>query len=64
MSDIDPRREFELNMTRRQLFGRGALGLGTASMAGLFGADLKASGGQDATGLHHAPTAKRVIYLL
>lgn len=63
MSHIDPRRELELNMTRRQLFGRGALGLGTASMAGLFGADLKASGGQDATGLHHAPKAKRVIYL-
>ena len=33
-------REFDLNMTRRQLFGRSALGLGTATMAQLLGADL------------------------
>ena len=33
-------RETELMMTRRQLFGRTALGLGTAAMAGLMGRDL------------------------
>ena len=50
-------RETELMMTRRQLFGRTALGLGTAAMAGLMqGADLK-------NGLHHPAKAKRVIYL-
>ncbi len=69
MNDIDPRREFELMMTRRQLFGRTALGLGTAAMANLFGSDLRASGegseaaAQAAPGMHHPATAKRVIYL-
>ncbi len=49
--------------TRRQLFGRSALGLGTAALAGLLGNDLRAdtSGTLDAT--HHPATAKRVIYL-
>ena len=37
-------RDFELNLTRRQLFGRGALGLGTAAMAQLMGTDLQAQG--------------------
>ena len=32
-------RETDLMMTRRQLFGRSALGLGTAAMAGLMGRD-------------------------
>ncbi len=54
-------RESELMMTRRQLFGKAALGLGTAAMADLmesnaFGADLKG-------GMHHVAKAKRVIYL-
>jgi len=55
-------------MTRRQLFGRAALGLGTAAMTNLFGRDLWAEGGKEnvlgepATP-HHAPKAKRVIYL-
>ena len=65
---IDPLREYELLMTRRQLFGRTALGLGTATMAHLFG-DLYAADGEpsaaDATtsGMHHPARAKRVIYL-
>ena len=35
-------RESDLMMTRRQLFGRAALGLGTAAMAKLLGNDLLA----------------------
>ncbi|MEE3175945.1 MAG: DUF1501 domain-containing protein [Verrucomicrobiota bacterium] len=66
MQTPDPLREFDLNLTRRQLFGRSALGLGTAAMAQLFNDQ---SFGLDKTsqashgGLHHAPKAKRVIYL-
>ena len=59
MNETDPRREFELMMTRRQLFGRTALGLGTAAMANLFGSDLRAAGEgsqaavQATPGMHH-----------
>ncbi|MHC4993777.1 MAG: DUF1501 domain-containing protein [Planctomycetota bacterium] len=61
MNSQNPHRELELNMTRRQLFGRGALGLGAASLAGLLSDDLRAA---DSTqGPHFAPRAKRVIYL-
>ena len=66
MQHTDPYREYEFNLTRRQLFGRAALGLGTAAMANLFGSDLLAADGDDGAvkaGLHHAPKAKRVIYL-
>ncbi len=63
-------REYELLLTRRQLFGRTAVGVGTVALASLlderlFAADrdpsLKASGALPA--LHFAPKAKRVIYL-
>ena len=56
----DPDRERELLLTRRQLFGRSALGVGTASLAGLLG---QAGIAESASGLHHAPKAKHVIYL-
>ncbi|MCH2113291.1 MAG: DUF1501 domain-containing protein [Pirellulales bacterium] len=59
----DPFREHQLMMTRRQLFGRAALGLGTAAMASLWGRDLTAASSSAHSGLHHAPKAKRVIYL-
>ena len=58
--------ESQLMMTRRQLFGRSALGLGTAAMAGLMGPDVfGATKGNAALngGLHHVAKAKRVIYL-
>ena len=35
MEQPDPQREHDLMMTRRQFFGRSALGLGTAAMASL-----------------------------
>ena len=67
MNNRNPLREYDLLLTRRQLFGRGALGLGTAAMAGLLGSDLlageAASGETTAEGLHHPAKAKRVIYL-
>ena len=64
MNDINPLREYDLSLTRRQLFGRSALGLGTAAMAGLLGSDLLAKDAESrADGLHHPAKAKRVIYL-
>jgi hypothetical protein len=62
-NSVHPQREFELMMTRRQLFGRSALGLGTAAMAGLFANDLQAKDGAKQNVTHHAAKAKRVIYL-
>src|SRR5450755_262754 len=72
---MNPLREAELLMTRRQLFGRAAMGVGTAALsrlltlgglgglAGLadaFGAD----GNHGIPGMpNFAPKAKRVIYL-
>ena len=58
----DPIREADLNMTRRQFFGKTALGVGTAAMAGMLAPDLFAQGAQE-IGLHHKAKAKRVIYL-
>ncbi len=63
MQTVDPFREHELMITRRQLFGRAALGLGTAAMANLLASDLAADTGGAATGLHHPAKAKQVIYL-
>ncbi len=63
MQDTNPLREFELMTTRRQLFGRSALGLGTAAMAHLFGPQLFAAGSHGPSGMHHPAKAKRVIYL-
>ena len=55
-------REHELLLTRRQLFGRAATGIGTAALASLLNPSLLNAGGVlGAT--HFAPKAKRVIYL-
>ena len=59
----NPIRQYELMMTRRQLFGRSALGVGTAAMAGLLGDELSATSPPGASGMHHPATAKHVIYL-
>lgn len=75
MNPINAIYQQQLATTRRQLFGRTALGLGTASLAGLLGPEMAASaagvgggldgglGGDSGGGLHHAAKAKRVIYL-
>ena len=60
---LDPYCESNLNMTRRQFFGKTALGLGTAAMAGMLSPEMFAQGAEQATGLHHKAKAKRVIYL-
>jgi len=62
MQEHDPIREAELNMTRRQFFGRTALGVGTAALAGALSPELFAQGVED-NGLHHPAKAKRIIYL-
>jgi hypothetical protein len=63
-------KEHQLLLTRRQLFGRAATGIGTAALASLLNERLLAgdsSAAQESHGvlkrLHHQPKAKRVIYL-
>jgi hypothetical protein len=69
---MDPREESALLETRRQFFGRAAVGIGTAALASLLTPDLFGEGREPAApageggGLkrpHHAAKAKRVIYL-
>jgi hypothetical protein len=59
----NPIREHELMVTRRQLFGRAALGLGTAALSQLLAPEAMAARSGVLPATHHAPTAKRVIYL-
>lgn len=65
MNPLHPFHEYDLSQTRRQLFGKAALGLGTASLAHLLGNDLGAqqAAGASSGGMHHKAKAKRVIYL-
>src|SRR5580658_8790480 len=72
---MDLRRELDLLMTRRQLFGRTAAGIGTVALASLLNEQLFADAAPPSNvppnlqtfgamkQLHFAPTAKRVIYL-
>ncbi|MFI5384715.1 MAG: DUF1501 domain-containing protein [Fimbriimonadales bacterium] len=72
---MDPLREAELMMTRRQLFGRAALGVGTAALSRLLAAGglggiaamARAYVGDQGHGIpgmpSFAPKAKRVIFL-
>src|SRR5688500_8054270 len=68
---MDPLLEGNALYTRRQFFGRSALGVGTAALASLLGRNAFAAGltktGRGIPGLphlpHFAPKAKRVIYL-
>ena len=62
-----PTHDLALRMTRRQLFGRAGLGLGAAALAALETPARAAAGPGPAGGAlrapHHAPRARRVIYL-
>ncbi len=68
---MEPQRELELMMTRRQLFGKAATGIGTAALASLMTPDAFAAGGTghakgfngELTGPQFPQKAKRVIYL-
>ena len=68
---MDPCRECELLLTRRQLLGRMATGIGTAALASLLSPNLFAAdeNGPATAGkgvlknYHFAPKAKRIIYL-
>jgi hypothetical protein len=65
---MDLAREFQLLLTRRQLFGRTAAGIGTVALAGLLNDRLFAAEDPLRTRgalprLHFAPKARRVIYL-
>src|SRR5439155_736281 len=62
---MDPIRERQLFLTRRQLFGRTAVGIGTASLASLLNAaESKPVAHPAQRGFpNFAPKAKRIIYL-
>lgn len=71
---MDPQREYELLLTRRQLFGRAATGIGAAALGSLVSPQAFAAVGAPLVGgpkgrpgalqkLNFAPKAKRVIYL-
>src|SRR6516162_4201375 len=65
---MNPLRENQALLTRRQLFGRSALGLGIPALATLLHQDGRGDEPRRIGGLpslpHFAPKAKRVIYLL
>src|SRR5690242_18680175 len=61
---MTPHDRYLLESTRRHFFGRCAVGMGTMALAWLLDeARLTASAPPVASGLHHPPRAKRVIYL-
>ncbi len=69
---MDLHREYQQLLSRRQLFGRSATGLGAAALASLlnparFATATETNKLTDGPGIlaapHHAPKAKRVIYL-
>ncbi len=65
---MDPVHEYQRLLTRRQLFGQTATGVGTVALAGLLTRDGLATELSKAVGAlpglpHLAPKAKRVIYL-
>ena len=64
MTELDPIRQAQANITRRNFFHRSALGLGTAALSAMLPQSLRGLGASQEPGLpHFAPKAKRVIYL-
>jgi hypothetical protein len=62
---MDLRTEASLQITRRELFGQSAMGIGAVALATLLGRDALAAEGGLPVGLaHFAAKAKRVIYLM
>ncbi len=67
---MNPNRQYDLFLTRRQLFGRTAAGIGTAALASLLNPNLFADASAKPPNVpgvlaepHFPPRAKRVIYL-
>ncbi|GMV95159.1 MAG: hypothetical protein AMXMBFR82_49370 [Candidatus Hydrogenedentota bacterium] len=60
---MDPVRENELLLTRRQFFGRSTTGIGVAALAGLLNPAAAFGSSQLPRAPHFAPKAKRIIYL-
>ncbi len=71
---MDPRQEHRLDLTRRRFFRAGAAGLGGVALSTLLGGarpltalagggDSSSDGERGATGVHHTPRARRVIYM-
>ncbi len=65
---MDLQQEFNALLTRRQLFGRAAGGIGVAALASLLNPDLQAAQADKVPGaievLHYPARAKRIIYLV
>jgi hypothetical protein len=63
---MSPREHHSQDLTRRALFGRSAMGLGSLALGSLFTRDGLAVPPDSTAPLlpHFAPKAKRVIYLL
>ena len=62
---MDPRAEAQLAITRRQLFGQTAMGVGAAALASLLGRDMQAAETPAQPAFpNFAARAKRVIYLM
>ena len=65
---MDLQQEFNALLTRRQLFGRAAGGIGVAALASLLNPDLQAAQADKVLGaievLHYPARAKRIIYLV
>jgi Protein of unknown function (DUF1501) len=65
---MHPYIEHQLQLTRRQFFGRTSIGIGTAALATLLGEDPCGAAKDKPAGLpglpHFAPKAKRIIYLM
>jgi len=55
--------DHQVEVTRRQLFGRTAHGLGRIALASLLPGSVARAATGDALGTHHRPTARRVIWL-
>ncbi len=63
---MNPLTDHDRLLTRRAFLGRGAMGIGSAALAGMLTRDARASGNPSGPGwghTHFAPRAKRVIYL-
>lgn len=65
---MDLFKEYSTLLTRRQLFGRAAGGIGVAALASLLNGDLMAAEPEKSAGaldvLHYPAKAKRIIYLV